>query len=296
MHEQSQLQKDDSDGPLLNAEPASEATREDDDIEMNTYTYSHAHDSIGPGQASAEEGSPLLSGKTLANENRHGTQGKNPGRSRRIDWYMNLVAFLSLATMMACAWLSIFSTTPPPRIWIALHAPLTSLALLFFGCGILTLQPTSFADMDEKKRGLVRHQLFMLVPGVSSLALGFAAIWFHKASGSGKHWTTWHAVFGTVTLSCLVLHIMIGASSVWFKGRAFGSEAKAKSVWKYHRLAGYLLYGLFLGTAHLGGMYSNLYTRNTHPITRFIGFTLSPLIAAIAISARIRLEKMAILN
>ncbi len=95
MHEQSQLQKDDSDGPLLNAEPASEATREDDDIEMDTYTYSHAHDSIGPGQASAEEGSPLLRGKTLANEDRHGTQGKNPGRSRRIDWYMNLVAFVS---------------------------------------------------------------------------------------------------------------------------------------------------------------------------------------------------------
>ncbi len=40
--------------------------------------------------------------------------------------------------MMACAWLSIFSTTPPPRIWIALHAPLTSLALLFFGCGTLS--------------------------------------------------------------------------------------------------------------------------------------------------------------
>ncbi len=36
--------------------------------------------------------------------------------------------------MMACAWLSIFSTTPPPRILDRFNMrPLTSLALLFFG-------------------------------------------------------------------------------------------------------------------------------------------------------------------
>ncbi|KLO06405.1 hypothetical protein SCHPADRAFT_691481 [Schizopora paradoxa] len=194
--------------------------------------------------------------------------------------------------MMICAWFSTLWATPSPRIWIALHAPLTSLALFFFGCGILTLQTTSFDDLEEKKRGLVRHQLFMLVPGVSSLVLGFAAIWFHKESGSGKHWTTWHAIFGIVALSSLALHLVFGASSVWFKGRAFGGEDKAKSVWKYHRFAGYLLYGLFLVTAYLGGTYSNFYTKRAHLLVRFVGFTLTPLIAAIAICARIRLGKM----
>jgi len=284
----SSLQKDD--GLSSNSEPEIEAAGGTDEIEMDTYTYSH--DSVDPGEALAEEGSPLLRAKSIPNKGRKRTEGRKSESSGRLDPFMNFVALSSLATMMLYTWFSTLSATPTPRIWIALHAPLTSLALVFFGYGILTLQPTSFADQDEKKRGLVRHQLFMLVPGISSLALGFAAIWFHKASGSGKHWTTWHALFGIVTLSCLGFHVVLGASSVWFKGRAFGSEDKAKRFWKYHRLAGYLLFCLFLGTAHLGGMYSNFYTRHMHRLARFTGFTLAPLIAAIAISARIRFGKM----
>ncbi len=97
MHEQLQLQKDDSDGPLLNAEPASEATREDDDIEMDTYTSRmHTTPSVRV-KLQQKRARPCSAAKPLANEDRHGTKGKNPGRSRRIDWYMNLVAFVSLS-------------------------------------------------------------------------------------------------------------------------------------------------------------------------------------------------------
>lgn len=40
--------------------------------------------------------------------------------------------------------------------------------------------------------------------------------------------------------------VFVGAGSVWFEGNLFGGGLKAKSLWKYHRVSGYLLFPLFL--------------------------------------------------
>lgn len=42
--------------------------------------------------------------------------------------------------------------------------------------------------------------------------------------------------FGFIALLWLLFQVALGGGSVWFNGAAFGGGAKAKSVWKYHRL------------------------------------------------------------
>lgn len=41
--------------------------------------------------------------------------------------------------------------------------------------------------------------------------------------------------FGLITFILLVVQIVLGGGSVWFNGRLFGGNPKAKLLWKYHR-------------------------------------------------------------
>ena len=38
-------------------------------------------------------------------------------------------------------------------------------------------------------------------------------------------------------MAWLVIQVIAGGGSVWFGGRLFGGNPKAKLVWKYHRYA-----------------------------------------------------------
>jgi hypothetical protein len=42
-------------------------------------------------------------------------------------------------------------------------------------------------------------------------------------------------IFGLVAIIWLVLQIGVGGGTVWYGGIIFGSGAKAKAVYKYHR-------------------------------------------------------------
>ena len=105
----------------------------------------------------------------------------------------------------------------------------------------------------------------------------------------------------------IVLQVFLGIGSVWFDGRLFGGNPRAKLVWKYHRcaaihfalllkpfisrccrLSGYLLFPLLLLTAFLGGLWSHFVTRNTVLPVRIILFGVAPLCALIAVLVRIR--------
>ena len=105
----------------------------------------------------------------------------------------------------------------------------------------------------------------------------------------------------------IVIQIILGIGSVWFDGRLFGGNPRAKLVWKYHRYAvihvvsltesfigrhcrfsGYLLFPLLLLTACLGGLWSHFVTRNTLLPVRIILFGVAPLCTFIAVFARIR--------
>lgn len=63
----------------------------------------------------------------------------------------------------------------------------------------------------------------------------------------GGHFISWHGIFGTATVVWMWTQAVIGAASVWSVGQSLlGGEDRAKSIWKWHRLSGYLLLPFFL--------------------------------------------------
>ncbi|PCH38683.1 hypothetical protein WOLCODRAFT_161744, partial [Wolfiporia cocos MD-104 SS10] len=155
--------------------------------------------------------------------------------------------------------------------WFFWHPVLQSLALTSFTYGILTLQPTSQAG--TKLAGSRRHQRAMLYAGLPAILLGTLAIWVNKTLHRSAHATSWHGLFGYITVAWLVAQALIGGGSVWFDGHLFGGNSKAKIVWKYHRAMGYLCFPILLLTTYLGGAWSHWATNNTVNWVRFVAYT-----------------------
>ncbi|CDO70748.1 hypothetical protein BN946_scf184798.g63 [Trametes cinnabarina] len=196
---------------------------------------------------------------------------------RRGDIPALWAALISTAVFLISTWAITLANNPTSLGLFFFHPLLQSLAVSVFTYGILTLQPTSQAK--TKAAGLIRHQLAILALGVPAIALGTLAIVYRKYLHESPHFTTWHG-------------IILGAGSVWFGGRLFGGNPKAKLVWKYHRASGYLLFPLFLLAAHLGGAWSNWSTGNSPYVVRLLAYTVSPVVMFAAILVRMRTSKM----
>lgn len=209
--------------------------------------------------------------------------------------------------LMGTAWSVILLNDPTSKGWFAFHPLLVTLALalatygmsfraqiipvnrdsLSFGhSGIMTLQPTKTAP--SKAAGLERHTQAMAYSSVPLLLLGISAVWYNKELRAAEHFTTLHGQLGSLCFLIVLLQAFLGGGSVWFGGRLFGGGVKAKSVWKYHRILGYILFTLMLITTHLGGAWSGWATRNTAVWTRVFAFTAAPLAIAVGILGRIR--------
>ncbi|KAH8108155.1 hypothetical protein BXZ70DRAFT_914431 [Cristinia sonorae] len=170
------------------------------------------------------------------------------------------------------------------------HPLMQSLAISLFTYGILTLQPT--AQPKTKAAGLVRHQLAMIALGLPIVLFGTSAIYYNKIRNDREHFTTWHGTFGGIVVALSVFQVLLGGGSVWFNGRAFGGNPKAKQVWKYHRASGYIIYPLYLFTAYLGGAYSHWSGEHSVLVVRFLAFTIAPAVLLLAVFSRVRLSKM----
>jgi len=197
------------------------------------------------------------------------------------------IAWSSLLVFLLSTWFLVLSEG---MTWFSFHPLLQSLSIVFFTYGILTLQPTS--QPTAKEAGLERHQFAILGLGVPCIFLGATAIAYNKSIHEKEHLTTWHGTFGYLALFWLIFQAVLGGGSVWYQGAAFGGGARAKSVWKYHRLSGYLLFPLLLLTAHLGGGWSDWANSQAGPSIRFLAFTLAPMLIIVSVISRIRLSKM----
>jgi hypothetical protein len=85
-----------------------------------------------------------------------------------------------------------------------------------------------------------------------------------------------------------LVQVIIGAGSVWFGGAAFGGGHRAKLVWKYHRLSGYLLLPFLLTTVHLGGAWSTWVSEHSAFVIRLVVYMLAPLGILTSVYSRIR--------
>ncbi|KAF9452841.1 hypothetical protein P691DRAFT_793915 [Macrolepiota fuliginosa MF-IS2] len=189
-------------------------------------------------------------------------------------------------TLAVSTWLAILFNNPISFGWFAFHPTLQTLALTCFTYGVLTLQPTS--QPKSKAAGFRRHQTAILYIGVPTITLGTLAVWYNKWLRDAAHFKTWHGTFGLICMLWLLAQIFVGAGSVWNGGALFGGGMKAKALWKYHRMSGYILFPLMLFTAHLGGGWSNWGENNTNSFVRFVAYTLAPALILTGIYARVR--------
>ncbi|THH01719.1 hypothetical protein EW026_g1026 [Hermanssonia centrifuga] len=94
-------------------------------------------------------------------------------------------------------------------------------------------------------------------------------------------------IFGLITMSILVAQIILGGGTVWFNGRLFGGNPRAKFVWKYHRAVGYVTFLTLLLTAHLGGAWSDWSKEHSAYISRIFAYTLAPACLIAAVYSRV---------
>ncbi|KAH9931002.1 uncharacterized protein B0H18DRAFT_992213 [Fomitopsis serialis] len=206
------------------------------------------------------------------------------------DNFAQIAAYVAAGAFLLGTWLIVFVSNPVKLGWFFWHPILQSLSICLLAYGIVTLQPTS--QPRTKAAGLTRHQYAILCGSYPALLLGTLAIWWNKTLHGSRHATTWHGILGYISVFWVVVQVFIGVGSVWFNGRLFGGTPKARLVWKYHRLSGYLLYPLLLFTAFLGGLWSHFSTGNTVLPVRIVLFGVAPLVLLVAVYVRVRLSKM----
>lgn len=146
--------------------------------------------------------------------------------------------------LVALVWSSVFSN-PPFIPLFSPHPLLQSAGVLAVTEAILILQPTWTAS--EKVVGARYHAALNLL----SFALFTAGIVIIEANkfkqGPGSHFHSVHGYLGVVTGVVLLLQYAVGFL-MWGVPGVFGGVEKAKAVWKYHRMNGYLLLLLILAT------------------------------------------------
>ncbi|KAF7796882.1 hypothetical protein EIP86_008067 [Pleurotus ostreatoroseus] len=205
------------------------------------------------------------------------------------DALAQIIAIVSVAVFLVTTWIVTF-LSGSSYLWFAWHPLLLSSSIALFTYGVLTLQPTSQAK--TKVAGLVRHQLAMIVLGVPAALLGFLAVFFTKIAHDRPHFTSWHGLFGIITVGLLVLQVILGGGSVWFNGALFGGNPQAKLLWKYHRAVGYATFCFLLLTAHLGGAWSNWSKEHSEYIPRVLAYTFAPVALIVSVFFRMRTSKM----
>lgn len=115
---------------------------------------------------------------------------------------------------------------------------------MLFTAGILVVQPTH--TKSQKKTGAFVHASLNDVAFLAALA-GLIVIEYNKFSHAGKHFRSVHAILGLMTYILVVVQASVGAG-MFFAPAIFGGEDKAKQLYKYHRMSGYLGLVLMLAT------------------------------------------------
>ncbi|PWN17886.1 hypothetical protein BCV69DRAFT_253718, partial [Microstroma glucosiphilum] len=169
------------------------------------------------------------------------------------------------------------------------HPLLQSLGLLLLIQSTSVLQPTTGSRPQEKGAAAKTHRWINTTAAIV-FTVGASIMWYlHSPNG---HFISWHGIFGTATVVWMWTQAVIGAASVWSLGqRLLGGEEKAKAIWKWHRLSGYLLLPFFLVTLFTGATQTSWSQQNASTTYRaLITVVLIGVFAAGA--ARVQFSKL----
>ncbi|KAI9250453.1 eukaryotic cytochrome b561-domain-containing protein [Phascolomyces articulosus] len=171
----------------------------------------------------------------------------------------------------------------PPLI---LHPLFMTLFIILITEGVALLQPTS--TEKEKKKGLKLHALVQGFAYVF-LIVGFGIMVNSKMQRGGPHFASDHAKFGLTVFIYIFFQALFGITTAYFPG-IFGSVTKGKSLWKFHRMTGYLFLVIVWVTAQLG-IRTDL-MKNFMPVPNLMaGHWVALVLVVIGIAGRVRIYK-----
>ncbi|OIW27374.1 hypothetical protein CONLIGDRAFT_682429 [Coniochaeta ligniaria NRRL 30616] len=154
------------------------------------------------------------------------------------------IALAGGALLVALVWAGVLLHPLLPLV--SPHPLLQSAGLLTSTLAILVLQPTW--SPETKRTGQYAHAALNLlafliyVSGVSVILVNK-----HKSADPHPHFHSVHGYLGVISAVALVGQYAVGFA-MWAVPAVFGGEERARSVWKYHRWSGYVIYLLLLGT------------------------------------------------
>ncbi|KAH7016388.1 eukaryotic cytochrome b561-domain-containing protein [Microdochium trichocladiopsis] len=142
--------------------------------------------------------------------------------------------------LVASVWAAVF--LHPPYILFSVHPLAQSFGLLVLIQSILIVQPTVTAE--QKKVGQKLHAGLNFL-ALASFIVGVGSIEYKKIRSNGAHFKSPHAYIGVVTSIWQILQYLVGFT-MYGTPQVYGGEAKAKAIWKYHRISGYGLLLLYM--------------------------------------------------
>ncbi|KAH6673072.1 eukaryotic cytochrome b561-domain-containing protein [Halenospora varia] len=174
---------------------------------------------------------------------RAGDASQQEGKSLYYNLFIGtaVIAQAGIILLTASVWASVLLSD---LILFSAHPLLNSAGLLFLTQGILILQPTHTAT--QKKQGTIAHALINNF-AADALVAGLVVIEVNKFAHNGTHFESPHAILGLITYILLAIQAFVGATA-YFTPRLYGGVDQAKSLYKYHRMSGYVVLTVMLAT------------------------------------------------
>jgi hypothetical protein len=106
------------------------------------------------------------------------------------------------------------------------------------------VQPTH--TPEQKRSGTLAHLLFHVF-GATALTAGLIIIEMNKAGPGHEHFESAHARLGLTFYILVYIQAVVGFTQ-YYVPQLYGGVDNAKSIFKYHRVAGYVIATLGLAT------------------------------------------------
>ncbi|KAI4945146.1 hypothetical protein J4E91_008123 [Alternaria rosae] len=148
----------------------------------------------------------------------------------------------------------------------------------------LVLQPTH--TPEQKRSGTLAHFLFHAV-GATALTAGLIIIEMNKAGPGHEHFESAHARLGLTFYILVYIQAIVGFTQ-YYVPQLYGSVDNAKSIYKYHRMSGYVI--AVLGLATICAATWTTYNLNLAHIQHWAVIVASVLVL-VGVVPRIRLSK-----
>ncbi|KAI9249002.1 eukaryotic cytochrome b561-domain-containing protein [Sporodiniella umbellata] len=156
--------------------------------------------------------------------------------------------------------------------------------------GVALLQPTSTSE--EKRVGLKYHALIQSTAYLATI-IGFSFIFYNKIISKKAHFESLHGKLGLFVFIYLLIQVFFGITIGLMPNTFYKSTNKAKSLWKYHRVFGYILLLLVWFTAQLGIRADYIYNNMYSPHLVYLHW-VSLLLVSVGLISRTRTSKWGI--